>query len=56
MHQSLQEKVRRTLNRAKTPGSGEAGHAQRIPDAITEIAKHVDALEQRIADLERKRD
>jgi hypothetical protein len=55
MQQSLEQKVKRTLNRYKTPGSGEAGYAQRIPDAITEIAKYVDALEQRIADLEGKR-
>ena len=54
MQQSLEQKVRRTLNRVKTPGSGEAGHAQRIPDAITEIAQYVDALERRIADLEGK--
>ena len=52
MQQSLEARVRQILNRVKTPGSGEAGHAQRIPDAVTEVAKEVDSVDQRLRKIE----
>jgi hypothetical protein len=56
MRRPLEQRIKTILNRVKTPGSGEAGHAQRIPDAINEVARDVDSVEKRVAVLEAKLD